>query len=521
MISNRWFSLMSRLFAAVVVSAMVVMGGVHANAARPASSSSNTLTIGWNEDSSTMDPTGVISNYNIYVYVNIYDQLLRVNNNGRTLDKDLATSWKITNGGKTYTFHLRKNVKFSNGQKLKASDVVFCLKRAALPSSNFSFLLPKFKTITAPNNSTVVLTLTQPWAPLLSDLALYATAIYPESYFKKVGAKGLANKPIGTGPYELKTWKKGQYLLLTKNPHYWASKKFPMKQIEFEVIPNDQTRLLKVESGQLDVDNVLPTTLIPQAQSSSGVKVQINKSTDVIYVTLNDKLSQFADAKVRQAINHAIDRKALVKAVLRGYGTPANSFIPKGALYWEPTSKLPVPSHNLKLAKKLLKQSKHKKGFSMTFEVSAGDQEYTEIATILQSELKPLGIKLQLKNVDPTTLQTEQQADHFHMLATNWTNDIPDPDELTSFAVDSSLSSHTFFTWYSDKKLNQLSEQGERTTSASKRQKIYYQIQSRWAQDTPYYALYYEPFINAVSSRVKGFAENPLGYFVLQGVKKS
>jgi len=468
-----------------------------------------------------MDPTGTISNGNAWVYVNIYGELLHVADNGTSLEPGLATSWPITNHGKTYTFHLRKNVRFSNGQKLKASDIVFCIKRG-ITSPNWGSLYPKFKSITAPNNSTVVVKLYSPWAPLLSDLGFFDVGVYPESYFKKVGASGLANHPLSTGPYELKSWNTTtNEVVLQKNPYYWDAKAYPMEYVDLIFTANDNTRLEALQAGTIDVDEGVPTSLVPVARGSSGIQVKFNRSTDIVVVTLNDKLPQFKDIKVREAIDHAIDRQQLVKSVLSGHGSPANSFIPKGALYWEPYSKLPVPSYNISEAKKLLGQSHYKKGFTMTFEIPGGSQEYSEIATILQSELAKIKIKLNLVTVDPGTLGGDQQSDDFHMLTTNWTNDIPDPDELTSFAVSKAGGAHDWFTWFDDKTLDRLTARGEADTNPTSRRGVYYQIQSRFNSLAPYYPLYYEPFANAVSTNVHGFnGQNPFGYFELMGVHK-
>jgi peptide/nickel transport system substrate-binding protein len=287
--------------------------------------------------------------------------------------------------------------------------------------------------------------------------------------------------------------------------------------------------LLKVEAGELDVANVLPFNQVSAAKNNSAVQVQINKSTETLYFSLNTRAAPFGDVKVRQAINHAIDRAAMAKAVTFGYGTPANSFMPAGALDYN--ASLPVPSHDMALAKKLLSESSVPHGFSMTFETPAGDSISSEEAQIFQSEVAPLGIKVNITPVDPTTLFNNQQVDcpkgttglcpKYHFTTNLWTNDIPDPDELVSFTVDASLGSHSFYSWYDNPTLTSLSQRAEQSNDLATRQKLYYQIQQIWSQETHLVALYYVPFVNAVNSKVHGFSENPLGYFNLAGVTKS
>jgi peptide/nickel transport system substrate-binding protein len=482
-------------------------------------SSSNTLSIGWSTETKTLDPAGNTQNPDIWIQVNMYDKLVIVGPDGKTLKPDLATSWKITKGGTVYTFHLRKGATFQDGTPVTAADVTFDLNRARQKQRLWAWTLTAVKSVSTVNSSTVRLTLTHPWAPLLSDVSLFDTGIYPKAAFQKLGASGMATHPVGSGPYQFVTWKHGQYLLLKKDAKYWDAKAYPMQFVRYDLIPNDNTRLLQTEAGQLDVDNVLPFNQIAQVAKTGKAQVQINPSTETQYIVPYDKLPQFADAHVRQAINHAIDRPALVKAVLFGHGTPANSFMPKGAIDYD--ASLSVPSYNINLAKKLMKESKYPNGFTMTMEVPSGDSVSNEIDVILKAELAPLGIKLNLRQEDPTTLFNNQQQGKYHMSNNLWTNDIPDPDELVSFAVDYSLGSKAFYTWYDNPTMANLSKQAEENNNDAVRQAKYYKIQEIFMQQIPFYPLFYVPFVNAVATNVHGFSENPLGYFNLQGVTKS
>ena len=396
-------------------------------------SAKNTLTIGWSIETKTLDAAGNSQNPDIWVQVNIYDRLVAVGPDGKTIVPGLATKWTSSNGGRVYTFTLRPGIKFQDGTPITAKDVAFCINRARKPAAAWSWTLTAVKSVTAVNQSTVRFVLKHPWGPFLSDISLFDAGIYPQAYFKKVGPSGMATHPVGSGPYKFLKWKKGQYILLQKDPNYWNAAKYPMQYVEYELIPNDNTRLLQTEAGQLDVDNVLPFSDIAAVQKSGKAQVQINTSTETQYIVPLDTLPQFKDVHVRQAINHAIDRAALVKAVLFGHGTPASSFMPKGAIDWN--ANLPVPSHDLALAKKLMKQSKFPKGFTMTMEVPSGDSVSNTIDVILKSELAPLGITLNLRQEDQTTLFNDQQKAKYHITNNLWTNDIPDPDELVAFSA--------------------------------------------------------------------------------------
>jgi peptide/nickel transport system substrate-binding protein len=482
--------------------------------------SKNTLSIGWSIETKTLDPAGNSQNPDIWVQVNIFDKLVTVASDGKTILPDLATKWTSSNGGRTYTFILRKGIKLQDGTPVTAKDVAFCINRARKPAASWSWTLTSLVSATALNKNTVRITLKHAWGPLLSDLSLFDTGIYPQAYFKKVGPSGMATHPVGSGPYKFVKWVKGQYILLQKDPNYWNAAKYPMQYVKYQLIPNDNTRLLQTEAGQLDVDNVLPFSDIESVQKTGKAQVQINTSTETQYIVPLDILPQFKDVHVRQAINHAIDRAALVRAVLYGHGAPANSFMPKGAIDWD--ASLPVPSYNLSLAKKLMKESKYPKGFSITMEVPSGDSVSNTIDVILKNELQPLGITLNLRQEDQTTLFNDQQKQKYHITNNLWTNDIPDPDELVSFAVNYNLSaSRSFFTWYNNQQLAHLSVQAEETNNNAVRRADYIKIQQLFMQNVPFFPLFYVPFVNAVSNSVHGFSENPLGYFNLQGVTKS
>jgi peptide/nickel transport system substrate-binding protein len=517
---NRRLMFSGCLVALLLGSGILVQTRVASGAPLNAQTSKNTLTIGWTVETKTLDPAGNSQNPDIWVQVNMFDKLVRVAADGKTILPGLATSWTQSNGGKVVTFTLRKGIKFQDGTPITAKDVVFCINRARKTAAAWSWTLTAVQGVSAPNATTVRFSLKHPWGPFLSDVSLFDTGIYPQAYFNKVGASGMASKPVGSGPYKFSKWKKGQYILLQKDPNYWNASHYPMQYVEYELIPNDNTRLLQTEAGQLDVDNVLPFSDINSLQGSGKAQVQINASTETQYIVPLDTLPQFKDVHVRQAINHAIDRAALVHAVLFGHGTPASSFMPKGAIDWN--SSVPVPSHDMGLAKRLMKQSKYPNGFSMTMEIPSGDSVSNTIDVILKAELAPLGINLNLRQVDATTLFNDQQKAKYHITNNLWTNDIPDPDELVSFAVNYNLpSSRSFFTWYNNQQLAKLSVQAEETNNAAVRKADYNEIQRIFSENSPFFPLFYVPFVNAVANNVHGFSENALGYFNLQGVTKT
>src|SRR5262249_47111084 len=162
----------------------------------------------------------------------------------------------------------------------------------------WSFLLTAMKSIDTPDANTVIIHVKHPWGPFLSDMTLFTVGIYPEAYFKKVGASYMSAHPIGTGPYIFEKWVKGQYLRIKKNPNYWDAAHYPMQHVEYDLLPNDNTKLLKLQAGELDVDYRLPYNLIASLKSNTAVQVQINPSTRTQYLAFQTQMAPFGDVNV-------------------------------------------------------------------------------------------------------------------------------------------------------------------------------------------------------------------------------
>ncbi len=478
----------------------------------------DTLVIGWPISPQGFDAPNMPDNPSIWVAVNLYSALLRPGDDGTSLKPELATRWDISKDQKVYTFHLRPGVKFTDGTPVTAADVKFCLDRLQDPKLAWSFLETAISKVDAVNPSTVRVTLKFPWAPFLSDVAVFSTGIYPMAYFKKVGVKGVSAHPIGSGPYMLSSFTPGQTTVLTKNPNYFDAANYPLKRVELRVISNDTSRLLQVQSGDIDVDNVLAPNLVAQLKGSQSAQPALYPSSYIKYLQPNHLVKPWQDLKVRQAVNYALDRQAFNRTVYYGYATPANSFLPQGAIAWD--SNLKAPVQNLTLAKKLMSESSVPHGFAMTFDVRAGDVLDNQIAVVFQQQVKPLGITVKINPEDPTTLATNNQNYKFDFFTQYWTNDIPDPDELVSYSVDPTIV-QDYLTHYNNPTLATLSRLAERTSDPAKRVQIYYRIQEIFAQQVPWFPIEYIPLIDGVNNKVHGFKQNTQGYFVLRGVTKS
>jgi len=474
------------------------------------------LVIARTADSQSMNATTVFDNESIWIFEQIYQPLYTVTNNGKGVKPWLATGYKVSADQKTYTFTLRPGVKFSNGKPMTSADVKFSIdQNRKTGSKGWGFLDTAIKSVDAPTPSTVVIHLKYPWAPLLADLSLFANGVVPNNYGGKTETQ-FYQHPIGTGPFKFDYWHKGSALKLVRNPYYWQKGKPYLNSVTWTDVPSDNTRELQLKGGQAQIDEFPAWSTVSSLKATSGVIMHLFNSTRTDYLLFNELRKPFQDVHVRRAISLAINRGALVHAVLFGNGQPANSFMPPQVPYYQKaTAGL---QYNLAQAKAEMAKSSVPHGFTTTLLIPSGTSDAVTIATIMQSELKPLGIKVNIKQLDPNTAFLDAQKQKYDMTLNYWTMDIPDPDELVTFSVVPTNASKSFFTSYNNPQVVKDARLAEQTLSASKRQALYNYIQNHAAADAFMAFLYYSPYAYATTSNVHGFFVTPLGNYHMENV---
>ncbi len=510
--------------AAAIAAAAIVLAGCSSGSGGAASAGSGKPASGGNlviaraADASSLNNTTVFDNNSIFVLQQIMEPLFTVSNDGKTVKPWLARSYSVSSDKLTYTIKLRKGVDFSNGTPMTAADVKFSIDQDTKTGSDgWGYINSAIKEVKALDRSTVEIDLKYAWAPILADLSLFSNAIVPNNYGGE-SQESFYQHPVGTGPFKWDEWKKGQYLKLTKNTHYWQKGKPYLDSVRWNVVPDANTRKLQVQGGQADVDEYPDWSSFASLKSTPGVVATAFPSTEIDYIAFNQKRAPFNDVHVRQAISDAIDRKALVKAVLYGNGKPANSLLAPGVPYYDGTD---GQKYDLTAAKQALAQSSVPNGFSTSLLIASGNANQAAVAQILQSELKPLGIDLKITQLDPTANHQAREDSDFDMAYSAWTMDIPDPDEWTSFAVDPAGGANSAFTFYDNPQVISLNEQAQKEIDSSKRQKLYSQLQRQTAQDAFLAYLYYPPYAYATTDKTKGFFVTPLGNYHLENVYKS
>jgi peptide/nickel transport system substrate-binding protein len=467
------------------------------------------------QDSVDMDKTMVFSNASLWVYQQMYECLVAMTDDGQGVKPWLAESYRMSPDNLTCTLKLRQGVKFHNGRPLTSADVKFSIDESSKTQGGWEFINSAVKEVSTPDASTVVVTTKYPWAPLLADLSCPNNGIVPKDYGGKTKAAFYA-APVATGPFMWDTWEKGNLIRLKKNPAYWQPGKPGVDTVTWKVVPDDNSRAIQLQGGQAQINEAPPFSSISQLKAQPGVQVDLFPSTRTDYILMNQHKTPYADIHVRRAISYALDRESMVKNILFGNGSPANSFMMPSAPYYDKNCQ--GITYNMDKARQELAQSSVPHGFTTTYLAMSGDTVDAAIAQILQASLKELGITMNIQNVDSSAQHDMTTKLDYEIAHSYWTMDLADPDELVQFALDPSSGGHSFNTAYDNPQLIELLHQAQREFDKGKRQTLYNQIQQQAADSAFLGFLFYTPFPYSTSDKVKGFKVLPTGYYHLEDV---
>lgn len=477
------------------------------------------VTLARGTDSDNLDPVTQDGNINIWVFMNIYDQLVNVADNGIDLKPGLAEKWDVSDDGTEYTFTIRQGVKFYDGTPLKVSDIKWSLERAKTnEESVWTFTLDQVKEITTPDDSTVVITLSEPWAPFLADISMFNASIISEEFAKSVGEDKLVDQTMGTGPFQLKEWKKGESMTLVKNENYWEAGLPKVDEITLVVVPDSNSRILQVKGG--DVDGIIgqgdiPLNQVPDLEKDENLQVLRFLSTWNNFVVLNTRNAPLNDVKVRQALNYATDKQAIIDTILFGNAEFSNSFMPRGALYWNPDQ--PGYPYDLDQAMSLIKESSVPDGFTMEFQILSGNQQQLQIATALKDMWSKIGVNLDILQLEQGVLNDNYRNNNFQARLSGWTNDIIDPDELVSYAILPEQTENYHTGWVNQEAID-LATQARSILDPEQRKQLYYRVQEIHMQDAPWIYLYVLPYVDVMNKKVKDYFHHPMGQWVFKNM---
>lgn len=330
-------------------------------AAPPHAMARDSLSIGMVLEPPILDPTAnAAAAIGEVTYQNIFQGLTQIAANGDVVPS-LATSWDVSADGRTYNFHLAKGVAFSDGEPFDCDTVKFSLDRARGPDSinPQKALFTPIAGVACPDAATAVVTLKQPTASFLFGLAMPAAIM--------VAPKAAADdktRPVGTGPYMLGEWMKGDHVTLVRNPKYSGAPP-AMASATFRFIADPAAATAAMLAGNVDAFPLFPASeALPQIRADKKLHVEIGTTSGKIIISLNEAKKPFSDIRVRRAMAYAIDKQAYIAAVLNGYGTPIGSHdVPGDAGYVDLAGTYP---HDPAKAKALLEAAGYPNGFTMT-----------------------------------------------------------------------------------------------------------------------------------------------------------
>ena len=341
-----------------------------------------------------LDPTaGAAAAIDEITYANIFEGLTRIDEHG-AIQPALAESWTISADGLTYDFKLHEGVKFHDGSDFDADDVVFSLDRARGENSVNAqkALFEPIEAVVAKDKYTVEMTLKRPTGAMLFNLGWGdAVMVAPES------AETNKSNPVGTGPFKLDKWVKGDSISLVKNADYWGS---PAKldKATFKIVADAAAALAALMAGDVDAFPIFPAPeMLPQFENDPRFKVVIGTTEGETILATNNGVKPFDDVRVRKALAYAINRQSLIDGAMFGYGTLIGShFAPHNPAYLDLSH---VYDYNPEKAKDLLKEAGLEDGFKARLFLPPTDYARRS-GLIIASDLKKVGIELELINVE-------------------------------------------------------------------------------------------------------------------------
>jgi peptide/nickel transport system substrate-binding protein len=421
----------------------------------------------------------------------------------------LAESWEVSDDGLRYTFHLR-DAKYSDGTPVTATDVkwVFEAAQGGVPlnadddESFFADAYAPIDTIDTPDEKTVVMTFERPYPAFIFFAAYLAVSIVPSAKVEKMGVKAFNENPIGSGPFVLESWTRDQQVVIDANPEYWGEGPY-LDKVVFRNTPDDNTRVLNLQSGTVDVAERIPFSQVETVNNGGTANVLSVDGSDINAVWLNSSQPPLDEDNVRIALNYATPADSIVDVVFHGLATRANSIVPK-LKYWTDTV-APYP-YDPNKAKELLSSTSVPDGFKIRLDYPAADQASVQTAQIIQEAWKEIGVEVTLNPQDPGT-DTFSTGEYQAMLFEpgTFTSDVPVDDQFAQLLFDFPAINN-LFSWYeSPPELVDLVEEATHEPDEARRAEQFAQIQQVSMADPMFVPLTYTPNRIGVGNNVHNF----------------
>ena len=458
------------IVAALAITGAMALAGCGGGSKSAKKVSGKILTIEMGPEVESIDPALNTTNDGANYLTYLFDNLLRTDKDGKVVPS-LAQKYEVSDDGLTWTFHLRDGLKWSDGSDFTANDFVYSWQRMVDPDVAAPYAetvlgmvegydeaigkpdengnqtttpdITKLR-VEAPDDKTFVVHMSHP-TPYFDKLATFAALSPVKKDVVEAKPDGWTLDPktyISTGPFKLAEWKSGSYLMLEKNENYWNKDAVKLDGIKCLLMGDQNAAFSAYEAGDALMIKDIPTQEITTLQKRPDYRLDPQIGT--YFIDLNNTLDEFKDAKVRQALSLALDRKYISETITAGTYTPAKGFVPQGVSDWDGSSwydHLTDPSvyinvddyqGNLAKAKELLKEAGHENGAGLpTIVYSTNDQSYhKKIAEYLQQVWGELGVKVEVNIVEWKSFTPQRRSGNYQAARDGWVMDYNDPSNI-------------------------------------------------------------------------------------------
>ncbi len=464
------------------------------------------ISIALSADITSLDPHGHNDTKSEAVSFLLFNRLFRLNTDFEVVP-DLAESWDQPSETE-WVIKIKEGVLFHNGSEMTSEDVKFSLDRSK-EMPKVQQVLSEVKSIEVVDKYTVKITTNSSFAPFLYTLVHAGTSILPKAY---VNSGDEFVNPIGSGPYTFVEWISGDKVVLEKNSKYFDRNNIGQSaKIVFKVIPEGTSRTIALETGEVDVVAELPTIDMNKVSDNGDLKLYEKPSTRVDFFEMNTEKEPFNSKLVRQAMNYAIDKEAIIIVCIEGAGIQAESVLAPSFLGY----KAGPYTYNPEKAKAMLAEAGYPDGFEMTITTSGDDRK--RIAEVIQASLMEVGIKASIEMLEwGTFIDSAIKGDH-EALVLGWTSN-PDPDSTLTPRFYSGNIDGMNFSRINDPKLDQLLKEGREELDLGNREKIYNEFHEYAMELGMFVPLYVLNNIVGANSLLKGVELSPQGLWNIEKI---
>ncbi len=460
------------------------------------------LVVGIHADAKTLDPHVSNDSVSHNAMLQIYERLVTLDEKN-DLVPQLAERWE-TPDPLTYKFYLKKGVKFHNGEELTAEDVLFSFKRAMGPEAGairaYSDCIDPdgFET---PDKYTIVIRTKEPMAAFLASMKHAYASIVNKKAVEEAGER-YGNAPVGTGPFKFVEWRKGDRIVFERFDDYHGEKP-RIKTMTLRAIPEATSRVIELETGNVDLIYYVPTSDVKRLRANSSIDVIQTPGSLVYYMGMNTERKPFDDPRVRRAVDLAIDKEGVVDAVFEGFAAvPAGAWAP--AVKYAPADAAPLVQ-NLEEAAKLLKEAGYPNGFKTELWIQ-DRKDRIDMATIIQAQLQEVGVEVEIKVLEWGAYLEKLKSGEHQMYILGWSASAPahDPFFYVGPKFHSRFSGPSNRVRLKDAETDRLIDLGAITPDGPERAKIYADLWVRLNELRPWVYLAIPDFFYGKVKSLKG-----------------